>query len=77
MHGFALNVTTDLSYFEGIVPCGIADRGVTSISAQTGKRYELADVAALTARRLATVFGRRLEWAGTGEPAASVALAGH
>lgn len=70
MHGFAFNVTTDLSYFEGIVPCGIADRGVTSISAQTGTRYDLPDIAALAARRLATVFGRRLEWTAAEEPAA-------
>ncbi|CAN5769727.1 lipoyl(octanoyl) transferase LipB [soil metagenome] len=69
MHGFALNVTTDLEYFEGIVPCGIADRGVTSIAAQTGTPYDLADVAALAARRLATVLGRRLEWAGAEGPA--------
>jgi lipoyl(octanoyl) transferase len=67
MHGFALNVTTNLELFQGIVPCGISDRGVTSISAQTGTDYDVADVAALAARRLSTVFGRPLEWMGAGE----------
>ena len=37
MHGFALNVNTDLSYFQHIVPCGIADKAVTSISQEIGK----------------------------------------
>jgi lipoyl(octanoyl) transferase len=40
MHGFALNVNTDLSYFQNIVPCGISDKEVTSLSECTGKQIE-------------------------------------
>jgi lipoyl(octanoyl) transferase len=43
-HGFALNVSTDLDYFDLIVPCGIADRGVTSLERLLGRPVELADV---------------------------------
>jgi lipoyl(octanoyl) transferase len=62
MHGFALNVFTDLSMFEGIVPCGIADHWVTSIEAETGIRRRLEDIALLIAEHLARVMARTLEW---------------
>jgi lipoyl(octanoyl) transferase len=45
MHGFAINVDPDLSWFDRIVPCGIADAGVTSLSAELGRHLELFDVA--------------------------------
>lgn len=56
-HGFALNVSTDLSYFAGIVPCGIFDRGVTSVAALTGSAPELVEVARIFADEFGTVFG--------------------
>lgn len=40
MHGFAFNVNTDLSHFDWIVPCGLKDRGVTSIEKLTGSKYD-------------------------------------
>jgi lipoyl(octanoyl) transferase len=45
MHGFALNSTTDLSLYDAIVPCGIADHGVTSIETLTGRGPAVADMA--------------------------------
>lgn len=62
MHGFALNVSTDLSMFEGIVPCGIQDRWVTSIEALTGKAPPIKEVAGIAANHLAETFGRSLVW---------------
>ena len=46
MHGFALNVSGDLSPFDHIVPCGINDVTITSIAKETGKAFPVADVAA-------------------------------
>ena len=57
MHGFALNVSTDLSYFDVIVPCGIADRGVTSLAALLGRAVERRQVENALANAFAREFG--------------------
>jgi len=62
MHGFAFNVTTDLSMFSGIVPCGIQGRWVTSIQEETGTKHTVKEVAAIAAEHMATVFDRALVW---------------
>lgn len=56
-HGFALNVTTDLEYFNLIVPCGIADRGVTSL-AHLGCAATVSEVEDRIVARFAEVFDR-------------------
>lgn len=57
-HGFALNVRNDLEYFGVIVPCGISDRGVTSLSRVLERDVPLAEVKPPLVRRFAEVFGR-------------------
>ncbi|NWG13148.1 MAG: lipoyl(octanoyl) transferase LipB [Acidobacteria bacterium] len=61
-HGFALNVNTDLSYYDLIIPCGIAGKGVTSMCRVLARPIELGDVAVRAALEFAVLFGRRLEW---------------
>jgi lipoyl(octanoyl) transferase len=60
-HGFALNVSTDLGYFAGIVACGLPEVRLTSIARLTGETPPLAAVAACYARHFAEVFERDLE----------------
>jgi lipoyl(octanoyl) transferase len=57
-HGFAFNVTTDLSFFDLIVPCGIADRGVTSL-ARLGSAARMHDVQDRVVARFTEVFERQ------------------
>lgn len=56
-HGFALNVATDLSHFETIVPCGLDGKGVTSLTALTGRPVQVSEAA----ERLVPHLARRLE----------------
>jgi lipoyl(octanoyl) transferase len=61
LHGFALNCTTDLSWFEAIVPCGIADRQVTTLTELTGREISIAEALPVVARSFAEVFGKALD----------------
>jgi lipoate-protein ligase B len=59
-HGLALNVSTDLAWFDEMVPCGIPGCQVTSLERETGSSQHLIDVGDLLADQLATAFGLRL-----------------
>ena len=57
MHGFALNCENDLSWYDRIVPCGISDASVTTLSAELGRRVSVDDVVGIVERHLADVLG--------------------
>jgi lipoyl(octanoyl) transferase len=61
-HGFALNLSTDLDYFDGIVPCGHAEKRPTSVEALTGRQIGVEDAAHAYARHFAKVFAALIEW---------------
>jgi len=57
MHGFALNCDCDLGWYDTIVPCGIRDAGVTSLSVEAGRPVTVAEVTGPAERHLAEVLG--------------------
>ncbi len=59
MHGLALNVNTDLSFFNHIIPCGIDDKAVTSMQQETGSPIEMNGVSDRLRKHLAELFDFR------------------
>jgi len=57
MHGFALNCDCDLGWFDKIVPCGIRDAGMTSLTVEAGRLVTVAELTGLAEGHLAAVFG--------------------
>jgi lipoyl(octanoyl) transferase len=57
MHGFALNINTDLEYFKHINPCGFSDKGVTSLEKELGSRQDFEKAKELVLEKFAEVFG--------------------
>jgi len=60
MHGFALNVNTDLEYFKHINPCGFSDKGVTSLEKELGSKEDFDNVKAVVREEFAKVFGSKI-----------------
>jgi lipoyl(octanoyl) transferase len=60
IHGWALNVNTDLNYFNYIVPCGITDKSVTSMNKELGRQVDEEEVKELLKKEFAAVFGAKI-----------------
>ena len=71
MHGFALNCEPDMSAFDRIVPCGISDAGVTSLSAELGRSVPVAEVRPAVRRHVADALDGRLPITETASVAAT------
>lgn len=80
LHGFALNCATDLSWYDAIVPCGLSDEGVTSLSELAGRTVGVEEMVPVVARRFEEVFDLRLAtqeepWPSPTESTGSIAAA--
>jgi lipoyl(octanoyl) transferase len=62
-HGFAFNVNTDLRYFDWIVPCGLRDKGVTSLARLLGHPFEISEVANRVVKTFGQIFEVEMEFA--------------
>ncbi len=71
-HGLALNVDVDLDWFQHVVPCGLGDRGVTSVARLRGQVPALLEVAGELAARFGELFGRRISTGGAFRPSQAV-----
>jgi lipoyl(octanoyl) transferase len=60
MHGFALNVNTDLSFFNNIIPCGIVNKQVTSIEKELGRKVDFEEVKEKVKRNFEQVFNAKI-----------------
>ena len=60
MHGFALNVNPDLTYFNHIVPCGISDKAVTSLQVELGREVQVKEVQEILQDKITTLFEMNL-----------------
>ena len=60
MHGFALNVDNDLSYFENIIPCGISNKSVTSITNEIANQVDISDVKEKIIKNFENIFSAKL-----------------
>jgi lipoyl(octanoyl) transferase len=69
MHGFAFNINTDLQYFEGIIPCGIKNKQVTSLARELGRNIDLAEVKKKLKTHFEEVFDAELFAMNEAEPA--------
>tara|TARA_B100000482_G_scaffold46903_1_gene30963 strand:- start:50 stop:691 length:642 start_codon:yes stop_codon:yes gene_type:complete len=59
MHGFSLNVNPDLSFYDGIIPCGIFDHGITSMEELLGSTQDMDDVKAIVVEKFNNLFIKR------------------